>query len=335
MSGFSKLRNIQYAALFKSSEYKNQLKSTVKDIMQGCEKADNEASVVSIFELELFHLLKKDLGITYYPEKEKKVDTERHISHGRIDSKINALIIEYKHPSKLMNEKHEKKATQQIINYLEGMYKKDGKDCFGVVTDGIRIQFIKSEKGIITTTVYETLNYRHLDTIIKNIILLEKTALTSSNLVTDFCEDEKKAYKLVRTLFQALSLNPTRKTLMLQNEWQELFRLAHDDETKQATIQARRKSLEVIIDEPITTNEQEFAALFSLQTAYAIIIKVIAYKVISKIKYRHSFMEFNSMVNVDDEVLRIQLEGLEEGALFRSLGIGNLLEGDFFSWYCS
>ena len=29
------------------------------------------------------------------------------------------------------------------------------------------------------------------------------------------------------------------------------------------------------------------------------------------------------------------MNSLEEGAIFRSLGIGNLLEGDFFSWYCS
>ena len=75
--------------------------------------------------------------------------------------------------------------------------------------------------------------------------------------------------------------------------------------------------------------------LYALQTTYAIIIKIIAYKVISKIRFNRSLIDFNTLASADYETLRLQLYSLEEGAIFRSLGIGNLLEGDFFAWYSS
>ncbi|MFD1363150.1 Eco57I restriction-modification methylase domain-containing protein [Lentibacillus salinarum] len=334
MENISELRELQLNAVFKSPLYKRKLSQLVNIISTECQKAENEASVVSIFELELFQFLKNELGITYYPEKEKKIDTERHISYGRIDSKINALIIEYKHPSKLKNQIQQEKATQQIINYIKGIYKKEGKDLLGIITDGIKMKFIKSENGKINEWHFEFLSFKQLDYIIKNIILLEKTALNSFNLVKDFCKDEKIAFNLVRKLYDSLN-NPTKKTSMLKNEWQELFRLAHDDETKQTAIQQRRSSLTEIIGEDIKGNEEEYNALFALQTAYAIIVKIIGYKVISKIRFNKSFIEFNKLADTNSSTLRIQLSSLEEGAIFRNLGIGNLLEGDFFSWYSS
>ncbi|SUG44245.1 Uncharacterised protein [Salmonella enterica subsp. arizonae] len=41
------------------------------------------------------------------------------------------------------------------------------------------------------------------------------------------------------------------------------------------------------------------------------------------------------MINSNSESMRNYLYTLEEGAIFRKYGILNLLEGDFFSWYCT
>ena len=122
---------------------------------------------------------------------------------------------------------------------------------------------------------------------------------------------------------------------MLFNEWKELFRLAHDDNSKQSAIEDRKKSLEEVIGEELKNNEDEYLALYAIQTTYAIIVKVIAYKVISKIRFNKSLIDFNKLSETDFDTLRHQMNSLEEGAIFRSLGIGNLLEGDFFAWYCS
>lgn len=79
--------------------------------------------------------------------------------------------------------------------------------------------------------------------------------------------------------------------------------------------------------------DEEYTALFALQTAYVIIIKIIAYRILSIIRYKDSLIDFESLINIDSETLRFQLVQLEEGAVFRDYGITNLLEGDFFSWY--
>jgi hypothetical protein len=75
--------------------------------------------------------------------------------------------------------------------------------------------------------------------------------------------------------------------------------------------------------------------LYALQTAYAIIVKIIAFKVISKIRYNANLIDFDSLANANSDVLRNHMALLEYGAIFREYGITNLLEGDFFSWYTS
>ena len=326
----------QIESLIRTTEYAELLAEVSNDIYTESKKAENEASIVSIFELELFSFIKDTLGLKYYPEKEKTVNTERHISKGRIDSKIGALVIEFKHTSKLKSSDHKSNASSQLINYLKGLNDKNNLDYFGIVTDGTQCKLINIENGVINESAFEKLSFKHIDRIIKNIVLLDKIALTPENLVKDFCESDKSLSKnLTRCLFNTLISSPTGRSLMLFNEWKELFRLAHDDNSKQKAIEDRRKSLEETIGEELKTNEDEYLALYAIQTTYAIIVKIIAYKVISKIRFNKSLIDFNKLSETDFETLRYQMNSLEEGAIFRSLGIGNLLEGDFFAWYCS
>lgn len=330
---FKKIKETQLEATFKLPLYRDSLNELSNDIINAAVKAANEATVVSSFELELFQFIKSTLGLNYHPQKETAIDTERHISKGRIDSKIGAFIIEFKHHSKLINERQKKSASKQIIEYLLGMYKEQETDYLGLITDGTKVKFIRCDSGVIFEEAFEPLNSNHLDRIIRNIILLEKTALTAGNLVKDFCVNEAVSNDLTKILYRVLEKTPTKKTEMLFKEWQELFRLAHDDESKQESIQLRRLALEEVVNDQIDCNEKEYRALFALQTAYAILIKIIAFKVISKINYNQSLINFNMLAEADSDTLRMQMSELEDGAIFRTLGIGNLLEGDFFSWY--
>ncbi|KKW27005.1 MAG: hypothetical protein VF00_C0002G0332, partial [candidate division Kazan bacterium GW2011_GWB1_52_7] len=70
-----------------TTEYREKLVDLALSIRRGSETAENEATVVSVFEINLFAFLSDHLGIKYYPQKEKLVNTERHITKGRIDSK--------------------------------------------------------------------------------------------------------------------------------------------------------------------------------------------------------------------------------------------------------
>jgi tetratricopeptide (TPR) repeat protein len=120
---------------------------------------------------------------------------------------------------------------------------------------------------------------------------------------------------------------------MLFNEWKQLFNLAHDDISKQQAIIDRKKSLEELFDKEFVKVDEEYMALFALQTAYAIIVKILAFKVLSQARYKKSLINFYKIIFLDFEALRMQMEDLENGAIFVDYGITNLLEGDFFSWY--
>src|SRR5690606_29552866 len=95
----------------------------------------------------------------------------------------------------------------------------------------------------------------------------------------------------------------------------------------------RSEALSKTVGVELKTNEDEYRALYSLQTAYALIVKVIAYKVTSNAKFDSNFFEFNAYATTSDANLMYIMQKLEDGAVFRDIGIGNLLEGDFFSWY--
>jgi hypothetical protein len=336
LAKISRFRSKQIEYQFRTNEYIELLKDVCTSISFESSTADNESSIVSIFEIELFSLINELFSIKYYPEKERQISTVRHVSKGRIDSKIGALIIEYKHPSKLRTDSQKDIASSQLANYLSALNYEENAEYTGILTDGIQCKVISVEFGQIHQGAYEKLSFKHLDRIIKSIILLEKVALTPKNLVKDFCESDQNISKnLSICLFNTLNTSATGRSLMLFNEWKELFRLAHDDNSKQKAIDERRKSLEEALGCRLRTNEDEYLALYAIQTTYAIIVKIIAFKVISKVRFNKSLIDFNKLSESDFDTLRHQMSSLEAGAIFRILGIGNLLEGDFFAWYSS
>ena len=117
-----KLKQIEF--VIQSELYSDSLKEVTDDIYNESKKAENEASIVSIFDLELFGFIKDTFGLKYKPEKEVKIGTIRHVSKGRIDSKIGALVIEFKHTSKLKTVEHKTIASNQLIDYLNGLNQK-------------------------------------------------------------------------------------------------------------------------------------------------------------------------------------------------------------------
>lgn len=321
-----------------SKEYRTALRSAAKSIREQSKIASNEATVVSIFEIEIYSIIRDIFGLKFYPEKEVGVDTNFHVAKGRIDSKIGALVIEFKHNSAFKSSIQKEKATNQLISYLKGLYSSTPQDYYGLVTDGISCRIILLKNGQEEIGQFQPVSLGILDQLVRAIIVLDKVALSPKNLVRDFAEgSESLSSQLSKTLFHTLKSEPTGRSLMLFNEWKELFRLAHDDKSKQKAIEERKMALENAVGErfPNNNNELEYKALYAIQTTYAIIVKVIAYKVISKLQFNKSLINFSQLADSDSIVLLRQMQSLEDGAIFRNFGVGNLLEGDFFSWYCT
>lgn len=332
----------EFIKIVKSNEYKNELEQMAERIRDASIKAPNEATIESRFDCELFAFFKinfEPLGFEYNPIKEKALNTKRHISKGHADTAISTLVIEFKQPSTLTNEKQKEKALRQIEDYLKAIQiEKDEEIIEGFVTDGLQGCFISYYKGTIVREDFLRLSSKDLDRIIQNIISLKLLAFNAENLVDSFCNPPKNdgiAFELVSVLFYLLKNKGSQKTKMLFTEWKELFNLSHDDISKQQAIIDRKQSLENLLDYTFVDRDDEYLAMFALQTAYAIIVKMIAYKVISQIRFNKSLINFTDLLEYDSEPLRIQFENLENGDIFRQYGMTNLLEGDFFAWYCS
>jgi ribosomal protein S17E len=331
----AKLKEQWINLVLPSKEFKEELSSATEEIIEGAKAAGNEATIEGIFERVIYGLLKV-IHIPFHPEKEVYVETRRHTARGKMDSRIGAVVIEYKHKSKLSSESDILSAQQQLKSYTESLSKKLKNEIVGFLTDGLSIFEQRTVDGqVVAESTKQKLNADNLLRFIQTIVSLEETALNSENLIKDFCGASYKGvlFKLARILNNILATKSTPKTSMLRIEWEELFRLAHDDQSQQKRIAQRREALSEIFGEKLDNSSLEYQGLFALHTAYAIILKLIAYRVVSDVKFGAAMQNYKALIKADTKVLRAFCSDLEDGEIFRKLGILNLLEGDFFSWY--
>lgn len=119
-----RLQQRQYNAIVHSIEYKTILNEVSRRIIDRSRTAPNEATIESCFDCEFFSLFRNlfgHLGFEYNPTKEVAISTKRHITKGRADTLVGALIIEFKQPSTLSNSDLQNSAISQVIEYLEGL----------------------------------------------------------------------------------------------------------------------------------------------------------------------------------------------------------------------
>lgn len=330
--------NIRYKALLKSREYKIELKKLSLEIRRKCEEAKNEATVSSYFETSVYYFVKSFFGKELNFSKEISIgNLVRHIfSNKRLDVITNNLIIEYKHSSKLKSVKDIEKAINQTKDYLKFQIKA-GNNYEAILTDGLKIKFVYRKNGNIIDSTFTNINTNILDRVIKNLLFFDKKKLAGSNIANDFNinapNDISKNFASV--LFESIkNENIVEKTNMLFNEWRDLFHLSETDKGKNRDIDKRRKGLGEIFSCEINNNDLEYKALFCLQTTYAVIVKLTALKALNQITLNNRSDIFEKLNNVDSVNLKIFLQQLEDGYTFKNIGIRNLLEGDFFAWYC-
>lgn len=326
--------------LMNSEEYQEYLKSTLKSILSKTKAATTEASVASAFETELFHFVKQYLGKDIVFDKEigqTDLKHKRHVFTGRMDAVSNDLVIEYKRPDKLVAKKDQIDAGNQVTNYLCQLYEERNIEYSAVLTDGQKVKYFYYMDKALHATPFKKMECEDLDKIIRSLVHVGSKKFVPENIISDFKleADKDVTLKLAQSLFHMLVHHMTDKTDMLFQEWQELFHLSENDSGQNLDIEKRKAVLSKIFDREIKDNESDYKALFVLQTTYAIIVKLIACKVISRLSSdsEDEIMYFSDLTKVDSQKLRDFMESLEDGYTFAIGGIRNLLEGDFFSWY--
>lgn len=339
---YDEIRRKELDTILASNEYKERIELVANAIVARGNEATNEAEIESEFDYQfrsVFDDFFSHLGFSYVPEKETAVSTKYHRTKGRADTSVGNLIVEFKHKSKFANKTQVDNAVTQAECYMEGFNEASEVKSIAFVTDGIRGEFIVYSDGKSVRQGLDKFDAKSVDLFVKSFIGVNKVELSAGNLKRDLAMsiggDVPLSKQLSIELFDVLQNNMTQKTQMLFEEWKELFKLSHDDESQQEAIIKRRNAISQYFSIAIADADEEYLALFALQTSYAICIKLIAFKVISNISFQEGMLDFDNLRNLRSSQLRTTFADLEDGAIFRDYGILNLLEGDFFSWYAT
>jgi hypothetical protein len=324
-------------SVFANEQFISSLTSLMIEIKDYAKIAENEKSIETQFDMRVFSLFKKffsSLGYEYNPNKEKNIVT---FKSGRVDTALTNVLIEFKQPSTLSSERDKISARKQTLDYLNGENKDSITKTFAITTDGIVCAiFTVDNDGKVRTEDYTNITYEHYERLIKAILGLNQKTFDSTALVEDFAPVTNSPIReLTLLLYKTINDSATPKTLMLLKEWKNLFKLSHDDNSQQKDILNRKKALSDYLSIDLIDIDSEYNALFALQTAYSILIKLIAFKVVSQVKFDNSLVDYSEMLNADSNSLQIKMMELESGSIIRDYGIQNLLEGDFFSWYAT
>lgn len=314
-------------------------------IMKNAIAAKTEAQTASAFQMELYYYIRQNTGVE--PDFKQETPIKEGLTHkfgvlkkrksgrGRLDAIVNSLIIEYKKYSKLEKEADQKAAISQVEDYLNTLLKNDGVEYSAILTDGIKISYFAFSRGTVEHTAFKNIENNDIDRIIRAILTNSCKKFIPENILKDFAVNDTTdsfSKDLANELYEGLKA-PTEKTKMLFSEWETLTHLSYDDSGKGNDIAKRRKELSLIFKDNINNPKKEYKALFALQTAYNIIVKLIACKVIDKLDYGSSTRNYSDLTKITASELQEFLENLEDGYVYRSSNIINLLEGDFFSWY--
>lgn len=318
-----------------SPQFMRSLSEAAAEIRKAAKPDVTEATIEGYFERVVYARL-RDIHLLFHPEKEVGVDLRRHVTRGRIDSRLGALVIEYKRPSLLKTAAQIDKALGQLGQYLVALGNKSEGPLVGLLTNGLVMIEVRAFHGSIQRSAVTSLDGKALLRLTRFVISLALTALTSKNLIRDFCGSATGGvlFNTARLLNLILAQNPKAKTDMLRSEWEQMFRLAHEDQSQQKRIEERRAALGQLFGIEVADATSEYRTLFALHTAYAILLKFLAYRVVSDVYFGKVPQDFRSLASASPTALRDFCNTLEDGEIFRQLGIVNLLEGDFFSWYC-
>ncbi|MDB5099556.1 MAG: hypothetical protein JWM80_3977 [Cyanobacteria bacterium RYN_339] len=300
------------------------------DLRTQCAAANSEMTVAARCEAMLAPLLATH-GVDYRPTREARVVATRR----RIDSQFGAVVTEYK--ERLGSQRDWDAAAGQLVGYVEAIAPEPAQrdQHVGVLTDGRQLAFVTFEGGHARLELPGVLDGPRLRRYVETLVALGRRGLTQRHLVEDFAAVRVTPGGLGRALatacYEALRV-ATAKTGMLQSEWQRIFAQSVDHHVApEAHAEAYREALELPAGEAVEARR----ALFALQTGYALVVKLVAARVLADSHVGHGVLGFDRLAAYNDEDLRAFLARLEDGGLLRSYGLENLLEGDFFGWYAT
>ena len=283
----------------------------------------------------------RDLNLTIH-----SVDEFRMIE-GRADTVYNRLVIEYERPGFLKpNNKHGNNvhAIGQIKDYIGGLHRRERHTMeryAGVVSDGRVFIFLRFREGQWHIEPPVPMDVYSCERFLSYLFALQtELATTPENLLRDFGENTTAARRCVSAFYQSLTTSKSPKIGALYRQWAHTFSEICGYEQDSPKLDVNELGRLYAVRAGARDKLHPFKLFFAIHTYYATFIKLLAVQIVN-FYARNKVARIASIepvtlaqaIGMDTTGLQNYLRTMEEGGIFRHLGIRNFLEGDFFGWY--
>lgn len=268
-----------------------------------------------------------------------EVREEYILARGRADAVYNRLIIEYEPPRSLTSSnstRNNQHAIGQVKTYIEDIDKRERRHkarLLGVTTDGswiIYAKFTEDKKQPWDISKPQEVNEYSIRLFLRSFAsLVSGAALIPDNLERDFGTKSLVARKSVETFYKSLLASKNEKVEVLFKQWQRHF----DQVTGYSESSTKFTASDLAFMYGMRGSDFKLLPMFfAIHSYYATFIKLLALQIAGYYTFSGR-LPLKDYEGLESEKLLEQLKDLEEGGVFRDVGINNFLEGDFFSWY--
>ncbi len=264
---------------------------------------------------------------------------EYRIGAGRLDSKYQGVLLEYKDPrgaEKLVvgaNGPGNRAVATQLRERFEGLARDEGAALdrlFGVGCDGLSILFLRHQGGRWALDSTQPVTPASIERLLRALVSLgaRGKSFRPESLAEDFGAASEAAQTGIRDLYAAIvgTEHPRAKTFF--EEWQILFGevCGYDIDGESSLVQGLARQFGIPKARPAQL-------LFAIHTYYALFMKFLAAEVTSSLQPIGVTVIRQCVGAPTNAALKRELERLEQGGIWSQLGIRNFLEGDIFAWY--
>ncbi|HYG24084.1 MAG TPA: hypothetical protein VEH04_14990 [Verrucomicrobiae bacterium] len=266
---------------------------------------------------------------------------------GRADTVYNRLVIEYERPGFLKpSNKHgnNRHAIQQAKDYIGGLHRRERHKMeryAGVVCDGGYFIFLQQREGVWHVEPPVPVDVYSCERFLNYLAALQtELATTPENLLRDFGENTPASRKCVAAFYQVLTTSKNPKINALYQQWARTFSEICGYEPNSPKLDVEALARLYAVRAGARDKLQPFKLFFAIHTYYATFIKLLAVQIVNfyargkvaRIAAQEP-VTLAQAIGMDSTGLQGYLRNMEEGGIFRHLGIRNFLEGDFFVWY--
>ena len=309
-----------------------------EQIERAVDFADSEEDLRIEFE-KAIEVFRKEADLP-----ELKGHHEVTIGKGRADSVYDYVFIEYKKPGRL-KESNDAPGNREVIKQLQDRakdfkseLKRDPNEVFGVGTDG---NFFIT--GRFRSGKWEISPARERSVYVVEDFLRKLSSLgvagkpfLADYLAGDFGaeSDRKLAREGIEKLYwriREVEKKPEEypKAKVLFDQWRILFGEVCGYDIKSPS--SKIKQLGEFYG--VKRDPNPAALLFAVHRYYALFMKFLAAEIATMFNPLSASFLARLHQTGSTERLREELRELEDGGIYRHLGIKNFLEGDLFSWY--